>query len=157
MAGRTALTRPKEISYIEDELRLPELWRQHDMAYEELMALLGRKSVQLAAVDNLNGKLAESEREIKLKLIVEENWATLSVAAQDRLTKEAILKDDAHQQLGERWREAKAQLEQIDNDLEGIKLGHRTLTTRINSIAELIGFLRSARDARTAAEMATPY
>jgi hypothetical protein len=150
--------KPRELAYIEDVLRVPEIWNAADRVAADIEALLNRKSILLAGLSNVDEKIAEAERDIQLKLLVEEGYAALSVAAQERRLKAALLEDDAlHPVHYSKQRQLRSELEQLDNDLSAARVQHRTHLGRLQAATEVLSFLSSARNARTAAETLLPY
>lgn len=150
-------TKPKELAYVEDVLRVPDLWNDVEACGADYSALLNRKSIHLAGIAATEEKILDKERDLQLELITSDTWDSLSVAAQERAVKQAILKDEALQEMHIRLRALKAELAQMDTDIAACKLNHQTLVTRLNGASDVMNFLASARNARTVAEAALPY
>ena len=149
--------KPKEVSYVEDVLKVPDLWNAADQAAAEIGAILNRKSVQLSALADCDEKIRGHERELQLKLMAEESYEKLSVAAQERAVKAQMLADDTLQVMYSKRHQLKTELDQLDNDVAGINAQHRTHLTRLKAATGVMDFLTAARNARTAAETLLPY
>ncbi len=153
----SASSRPKEIAFVEDQLRLPDIWNALEKSTEEIEGLLQRKSIALMAVAAQDEKVRDHETDALATLAGDELYTTQSVARQERMVKECRSADKTLREMERTLRHMKFELDQLDVDLRSAEKWQAAHLARLNSASSYMDFLSSARNARSVMEASVCY
>lgn len=159
MAGTKFL--PREIKYAEDVLKFTERMEDVSQRNDAVAIWLHRKAQMEQIIRDARKAIADREEAITLQVVEDvtgaPEGAKTSVAALERLTKQAIMVDETLVAAKQKLVNHENEMSDIEAGYREAELGHRAAITQLRAVSEYMAYLRSARDARTLADTQLPY
>lgn len=150
--------RDQAMVFAEDNLGLTAAWQELDDAQPEVERLLNHKSMVLGSRAEVQRRLQMIESEVLTEIIAERaklaesGEKPRSLAAEEREREERLLAHEDFQKQRAGLHMLEVEVLTVENDLRGAELRHRAAIGKLASISSYLGFLTSARDARTTRE-----
>lgn len=162
-ARRAVDKRSAEIKFVEDQLKLSEMFETSFQLEQIIATQLEKKSRLLGAIAEINSRIEERERAILFS--VTEGWSNeglasgklLSQAELERRLKLDTAGDEELLKVKARLVELKIELDVVDLELRSFETQHKGTVGRIKAAASYMDFLRSGRDALSIQLMNSPY
>lgn len=144
------LTRNKAIRFAEDELGVHTVFNESVALEEKLQKLIEERTneeiIVRAREARIEGRMVEIREKVR-----EDSDSSISATAYESKVKDACASDKALREFKEALGENKDHLIQLEGEIRGYELMHRSRIARMHELGGYLHYLAASRNASTAA------